>query len=246
MRSAQFVSAAVAGLMITIGSVATASAQEVSVSGNVAMTSDYAFRGISQTSENVAVQGGFDFGIDPGLYIGAWGSSLNFGETDPVGRAHMELDVYGGFAPTVGPVALDVGALYYAYPGVTESYNYDFWEAYAGAGTEFGPVGVGVFGAWSPDFFAASGTGLFYSADASISVPDTPFGLDGSIGYQSIEDNGAFGTPDYTVFNVGASVGYWGLDFGIAFTGTDLEEEDCFGGSELCESRVIFSVGSSW
>ena len=65
------------------------------MSGNVAVTSDYAFRGISQTLEEPAIQGGIDLEHPTGLYLGTWGSSLNFGEDMP--RAQVELDVYGGF-----------------------------------------------------------------------------------------------------------------------------------------------------
>ncbi len=220
-----------------------ASAQEVEFSGNVAITSDYAFRGISQTLEQPAVQGGLDAAGPFGLYAGVWASSINFGEDlDGSDRAQMELDFYGGIAPSAGGFDFDLGLLYYAYPGALSGLDYNFLEAYAGVAREVGPVSVGLNGAYSPDFFAASGTGLFGSVSASVGLPSAPISVDGSVGRQTIEDNIAFGTPDYTVWSVGLSAEVYGLGVGGAVTGTDLSESDCFGGSDLCKTRVILNV----
>src|SRR5688572_28248818 len=71
------------------------------LSGNVSLTSDYSLRGLSQTLDEPALQGGMDLRHPSGFYLGAWGSSVNFGETNitELGpRAQLELDVYGGFA----------------------------------------------------------------------------------------------------------------------------------------------------
>ena len=54
-------------------------AQAIEASANVTLTSDYRFRGISQTGEDAAIQGGFDLGFEPGFYIGTWASSVDFG-----------------------------------------------------------------------------------------------------------------------------------------------------------------------
>jgi uncharacterized protein (TIGR02001 family) len=232
---------AAAILLSALGS--EAYGQEVEVSGNVAIASDYAFRGISQTLEKPAVQGGFDLSVPVGLYAGVWGSSVNFGEDLAGGaRAQMELDVYGGFAPSVGGFDLDVGLLYYAYPGAFSGYNYDFFEAYGGLARTFGPLTAGLVGAWSPDFFAASGRGLLGAVEISAAAPGWPVGLDASVGRQIIEDNEAFGTPDYTVWSIGLSTELFGSTVGGMVTGTDLNRSDCFGGDDLCRARVIVSV----
>jgi uncharacterized protein (TIGR02001 family) len=236
--------AVVSVVMLTSWAAAPAGGQELEVSGNVAITSDYAFRGISQTLEKPAVQGGFDVGAPFGLYFGMWGSSVNFGEDDLAigGRAQMELDVYAGIAPEIGGFALDLGMLYYAYPGAFSGYDYNFLELYGGIGREVGPVSTGLTGAYSPDFFAASGTGLFGAITLGAEVPGTPVALEGSLGRQSIEDNDAFGTPDYTVWSLGLSTDLFGSTLGAMVTGTDLSESECFGGSDLCKARVIVSL----
>lgn len=88
---------------------------------------DYDFRGISQSSGNPALQLGTTFAHDSGLYVGAWGSTIDFGPGDP----EVELDFYGGFAggDATESIAYDVGIIYYTY--VSKS-DYNFAEVYAG------------------------------------------------------------------------------------------------------------------
>ncbi|TPW04198.1 MAG: hypothetical protein FD124_2716 [Alphaproteobacteria bacterium] len=102
---------------------------ETTVSGNVALTSDYAFRGISQTDQDPALQGGFDMasGI---FYAGTWASSIDFAAQS----AELELDVYAGVTPTVGPVTFDLGVVGYLYPSASDDASeLDFWELKGGA-----------------------------------------------------------------------------------------------------------------
>jgi uncharacterized protein (TIGR02001 family) len=97
-------------------------------SSNVALTTNYLYRGISQTGGNMAIQGGFDYAGASGLYIGAWGSSISWlsdaggtsgstGTAPAVANAGLELDTYGGYKGAAGPVSYDVGFLRYNYPG---------------------------------------------------------------------------------------------------------------------------------
>ena len=75
------------------------------ISGNVALTTDYRFRGISQTDRNPAVQGGFDWSHDSGFYLGTWGSNVDF-------AGSLELDYYGGYANNINDnLAYDVGVI---------------------------------------------------------------------------------------------------------------------------------------
>lgn len=238
-----------AGALLLAGA-GTASAQEAAeggfaswLSGNVAVTSDYVFRGISQSLEDAAIQGGIDLKHPSGLYLGTWGSSVNFGEPDLSGggRAATELDVYGGYGLSLaGLLALDLNATYYAYPGAGGGRNYDFVEFGLGATRGLGPVGAGVSLRYSPDFFAGSGSATYYGG--SLSVPVSALTLSGALGQQRIEENETFGTPDYLHWSLGAALGWGGFNFGGQLQGTDLEEAECFGGSDLCGSRVVVSI----
>ena len=72
-------------------------AHAVSVSGNMAITSDYIWRGMTQNGGEVSVSGGFDLETDAGFYIGTWGGSAKFGNGES-----LELDYYGGYSGSIG------------------------------------------------------------------------------------------------------------------------------------------------
>ena len=107
-------------IALALGSVsglaqAQAAAPESSLSFNVGATSDYRYRGISQSRLKPAVQGGIDYADKSGLYVGAWGSSIKWIK-DAGGDAGMELDLYAGYKGAVGDVSYDLGFLRYEYP----------------------------------------------------------------------------------------------------------------------------------
>lgn len=244
MRASLSILAVSATALIGASSAAAQTADvPVTFSGSVAVTSDYTFRGISQTLDHAAIQGGIDAAGPFGLYAGFWGSSLNFGETDPNGRAQAEMDVSAGIGRTLAGTDVDLGFVYYGYPGTLTSLNYDFVEFGLGLSRDFGAVSTGVNAAWSPDYFASSGSAVYVSGSLGVAIPTTPLSLSASVGHQSIETNDAFGTPDYVDWSAGVSLGVLGLDLGASVVGTNLSKAECFGGSDLCESRVVFSLG---
>jgi uncharacterized protein (TIGR02001 family) len=114
---------------------AAVAADKSPVTANVALTTNYVWRGVSQTAEEMALQGGFDYAHKSGFYAGIWGSNVNFGETTaPNGydRAQLETDVYAGYKFAGAGLDWDVGVLRYLYPGADGSYKYDFTELYVG------------------------------------------------------------------------------------------------------------------
>ena len=131
MLNKKLLSVAVA-TALTAGFSTVPAQAEVEISGNVALTSDYRFRGISQSDEDIAVQGGFDVGFEPGFYIGTWGSSVDFDDSGNLGS--LELDYYAGWAGNIGDsdVGIDVGYIYYDYPGDDGDSEGDYQEFYVG------------------------------------------------------------------------------------------------------------------
>ncbi|RYY04737.1 MAG: hypothetical protein EON55_29220, partial [Alphaproteobacteria bacterium] len=104
----------------------TAPPKPVTVSGNVAIVSDYRFRGVSQSDEEIAVQGGVTLTHESGFYGGFWGSNLAGWGT--FGGANLELDVIGGYKRPLAGGTVDVGLTWYMYPGGAA--NTDFGEPY--------------------------------------------------------------------------------------------------------------------
>ena len=86
---------------------------------NVGLYSQYVFRGVSQTDEKPAVQGGFDLGHKSGFYVGTWASNISWiSDANPAASASMEWDMYGGYKATFADDwGYDLGVLYYWYPG---------------------------------------------------------------------------------------------------------------------------------
>ena len=87
---------------------------EYTVTGNLGIFSDYRFRGISQTNKLPAIQGGVDLALKNGLYLGNWNSNV---DSTMYNGASIEMDFYGGYKATFGDFGLDVGGIYYYYPG---------------------------------------------------------------------------------------------------------------------------------
>jgi uncharacterized protein (TIGR02001 family) len=98
------------------------------LSGNVALVGDYRFRGLSQTYTRPAIQGGVDYASTTGVYVGAWGSNVSGNQF--LNGGSLELDLYAGYRWTggAGKAGLDLGALYYWYPGAR--YNIDPGDHY--------------------------------------------------------------------------------------------------------------------
>jgi uncharacterized protein (TIGR02001 family) len=94
---------------------------DYTITGNVGITSDYRFRGISQSNLQPAVQAGLDFAHKSGVYLGNWNSSVSTW-TAPTG-AGVEMDLYGGYKTELAGIGLDMGAIYYFYPGAKINNN---------------------------------------------------------------------------------------------------------------------------
>ncbi|MDP6377998.1 MAG: TorF family putative porin [Pseudomonadales bacterium] len=215
-------------------------------SGNVTLATDYRFRGISQGDRSPAIQGGFDLETESGLYVGTWASNVGF-----AGSGALELDVYGGFAGDFSEsVGYDVGVLYYAYPESDSDPDFNYVEIYGSL--SFGDATLGVN--YSPDYYAETDSFWYLYAGYSMGLGEN-FSLDLHVGLNKFDDDaeglafglgeGLDGEDQYVDYSVGISTSAAGLDFSLAWVGTDLDEEECFGDTKLCDDSVVFSVSKS-
>jgi len=231
--------AAIAASLLA-GATAT-SVQAAEISANVSLVSDYRFRGISQSDEDIAIQGGFDLGFDNGIYIGTWGSSVDFDSNDGFDGS-LELDYYIGWGMDIGEnSAIDVGYLYYDYPG-DDGAEGDYQELYGSF--SFHDLTVGM--AYSDDYYGETDTFFYYYAGYSIGLGEN-LSLDLHAGYNDLDEDGGFlsdGQDSYTDYSVGLTWSVMGVDLGAAYVGTTLDEEEVFG-TDWGEDTVVFSIAKS-
>ena len=130
-----------AALFITAAAspLAMAGDSEHSFSGNMTLTSEYVFRGYSQTNDKPALQGGIDYAHSSGAYVGLWASNISWiSDSTPGASASLEMDVYAGYGGDIGNgMSYDVGVLTYLYPGngvATGNADPDTTEVYAALG----------------------------------------------------------------------------------------------------------------
>jgi len=104
---------------------APAAAPASPFTGNMSITSDYRFRGLSQTGKKPAIQGGFDYANANGIYLGTWLSNVS-GNQYPSGSS-LEMDFYGGYKfEAAKDVGIDLGLIHIYYPGVSITANTPF------------------------------------------------------------------------------------------------------------------------
>jgi uncharacterized protein (TIGR02001 family) len=244
------IAAAISGLFAPAAFAQATPTVEVSpITANVTLVNDYRFRGISQTNYQPAIQGGFDYAHESGLYIGNWNSTINWvsNTTNNGVRAPLEMNFYGGFKKElIAPgFASDFGVLQYYYPQ-SGSYpagsmlNPNTTEIYAAQNYTFGPVsGFGKVNYGLTNIFGIPNSSGSYYLDLTSNL-DTGFwgiSLNGHIGYQYVAGQpatasgwGTTSTPNnisYTDWKLGAT-----KDFG--------------GGLALSASYVSTNANAGW
>ncbi|HDY85261.1 hypothetical protein LCGC14_0733320 [marine sediment metagenome] len=200
-----------------------------STSANVALSSEYVFRGITQTDSDPAISGGFDLNHTTGAYAGAWASNVDFGDD-----ASIEIDYYAGFASDIADTGFsyDVGAIYYDYPGASDL-SLDFTEVYGSLSYSFLTAGVAYTIDADDKNYEDS---VYYSLDAAHDIG--MFSLAAGVGYYDYD----FG-EDYTNYHVGVSTEVVGLGVDLTYTDTDNNGDDLFG--TAADSTFIFTVSKS-
>ena len=245
------------------------------VSGSTALVSDYRFRGVSQSNNGFAVQGGLTLNHESGLYAGFWGSNLAGWGT--FGGPNLELDLFGGYKFPLGGGALDIGGTLYQYPGGAAKTT--FFEPYAKLTGTAGPVGLtaGVAYAWSqtalgnwsnhPDSkIGDKGDNFYVWGDGAIAIAGTPVTLKTHIGYSKgnpgLGPNGTSVAPTGSYFDwlIGADFVAGPVTFGVAYVDTDISDASADflrlqpnfskyqipGGDPISNARIVFSITAAF
>lgn len=243
-------------LMLAAATPAMAQDEEappVTVTGGVTGITDYRFRGISQTDENIAVQGTLNINHESGFYAGTFVSTVD-GTTALPGYGNLEVDLYAGYTKTFeGGFGLDVGLLYYVYPDAASGpppthVDTDFFEPYASLIYTAGPVTakVGANWAWSGQSGLAGNDNIYIRGDLTVAVPGTPISLLGHAGYT----DGQLGilSPDgnYIDWSLGAEAVYSFVKVGVQYVDTDIKGPVGYSNAIGADSTILGYVSFSF
>ena len=184
---------------------------------NASIVSDYRYRGISQTRLKPALQGGIDYALPGGFYIGTWATYIKWIK-DAGGGASTELDLYGGYKGEIAKdLAYDVGVLRYQYPNNHLATSANTTELY-GAVT-FGPATVKYSHSVTNLFgFAKSKNSNYIEAVASFDIGGGVM-ITPHLGYQRVAKNKDFSYTDYSLM-VGKDFGGFVLSGGVVGAST--------------------------
>lgn len=189
------------------------------ISYNFGVTTDYVFRGLSQSDQRPAVQAGADLTYRL-FYVGIWGSTIDFDANE-----NVEVDIYAGIKPVWGPLTFDFGVIYYAYPGSGSNLDLDYYELKAGvSGSPWKDGTLGFTAFWTPE--GTGNTGEIWTFEGTLAhvLPkwrDITPTISGTLGYQFGEDSNAiytltYGDDNYLYWNAGISLGFherFSIDF---------------------------------
>jgi uncharacterized protein (TIGR02001 family) len=212
--------------------------------------SDYLFRGISQTRSRMAYQAASEAVHSSGVYVGGFISNVHFQGWD----ARQEVDAYGGYRVTLGDFNFDFGGIGYLYPGYTRppggpSPVLDYAEIYAKVTREIGPVNLLGAVNYSPNYFGRSGTAVYVEGGADWKTGVWDLTLGGRIGYQWIQRNAVFGTPDYAWWSIAVTREFPVANIGtivasIGYFDTSISKSECIYGTNqnICDARALASI----
>jgi uncharacterized protein (TIGR02001 family) len=213
-------------LPILIGAVGlalatTTPAVSAPLSANAAVTSNYIFRGISQSGAQSAVSAGLDYdagAILPGLSVGTWASSIDFGDNTP-----MELDLYGSYTGNITDMfSYSVGIITYNYPNSPHNINYNWQEYWGGLAYNFGPFAVSGKIFYSPDYVNLSDNEIYYTGGVTIPIVSW-LALSANVGRTEMDH--AFGAviKSYTDWNVSLAATFDAYTLTVGYAATDLD-----------------------
>jgi uncharacterized protein (TIGR02001 family) len=235
------------GGALFVGLLGVAGATQAGVTSTWTAASDYDFRGVTQSARDPALQASLDYAHDSGWYIGAWGSNVDFGPSDP----NLEVDLYTGFTKTLDTgLNYDLGGVWYTYHSAPHP-GANYVEAYAGLGyTDKSGMSIKGKFFYSPDFGGAGTPGdtsaEYIQADFSYPLPAN-FSINAHAGY-SFGDYWKNFLNDSEYFDYSVGLGYTAGKFSFAVKYIDGSDLDDTPGTNVFDTRdkVVLTVATTF
>ena len=201
--------------------------------GNVALVSDYMFGGISETNNNAAVQGGFDWDSGMGIGTSVFVSTINFRDNN---LSTTEFNLSAHYGGTFGHFSYEGGVHYFWYPGVPAVNNYDFWAPYGKVGYDFGfaKIETNIF---MPDTFHQLGNAAYFLNTLTVPIIKQ-FKIEANFGH-FLRPKGGKNLTDWNVGGILKVFNWFDLD--VRYYDSDIK----FLGN-LADSRIVVKVSRSF
>ncbi|HRP35025.1 MAG TPA: TorF family putative porin [Gammaproteobacteria bacterium] len=230
--------AALAGGMMLAAPAAVHAEDGWWIGGSLTATSDYVFRGVSQTDEGPAVQAGLDIGYGAGFYAGIWASNVDFDQPDGI---DMELDFFVGYVfGLTDDATLDLSVARYTYPGSNPGFDIDYNEFTAILGfAERYSATV----AYANDYVNTGESAFFYQLAADAPLGETGFNFRLAAGFNDISRAAGSDYWDYQL-GINRSWGNFSADLSYFDTsGYDSDVEAFLGPGKWADGRVVLTLG---
>lgn len=215
-----------AALLVAGGWTCPAAAQQqigggLTVTGSVTGTTDYRFRGISQSNGDPAIQSSVGVDHESGFYAGGFASSLS----DDMRPGEIELSGYVGYTREIASgTDIDLGVQLYGYPNNESLTNASYFEPYAAVRHTLGPVTAELGAAYAPEQEAlADNDSLYVHGGLTGGIPFTPVTIRARMGYTSGPARFS-GFADYLDWRVGAEYTRGPATLSLEYVDTDLPD----------------------
>ncbi|MGE5259734.1 MAG: TorF family putative porin [Actinomycetota bacterium] len=243
-REVGIIKACVLGAVLAAGLTTAAYADnKLTLSGSASFTTNYEFRGVSNSSNDPAVQPEIDLGY--GIFWAyMWGSNTAFGD-------NIEIDYGGGISPKWGDFTFTIGGLEYTYPG--KDSETDYFELKTAVAYGKGPWAISLNNYWSPNNFALDTQSDALEGDVGYTFSGkiwnffTP-SISGAIGAQMYQKENI--VPSYLYWNAGVTLGFmdhWSVD--VRYWDTDYSKTDCAinsGARDNCDATAVATIKATF
>ena len=126
-------------LAISLGPLFMGAAKAYDLSGGIGLTSDYIWRGNTQSSGDASISGSVKLAFDNGTSMGVWAGSLGQSANN---NPNYELNIFAAYNGMFDQLAYEAGIIAYHYPGV-DGRQRDATDIYGRIG--FGPLSASYY-----------------------------------------------------------------------------------------------------
>lgn len=224
-------------LTASLGLLMASTQLQAEVSANVSMVSDYVFRGLSQSQEDPAIQGGFDWSSESGFYVGTWASSVDFVGSGTDDGADVEWDLYLGYGAAINDSwSWDVSYIQYLYPGTVSGVDYDYGELLLSFG--YNDVVDFTLG-YSNDVFNSSKTGIYYAVSGGTDIGENGWSWNATLGHYDLD---SAPNASYTHYSLGLDKAFEKVTLNLSVHDTDGKKH----WGDIAGSRFVIGLSTDF